>query len=78
MGPLIPLFGLLVMSALGFKARVDPHLSAFLPAHNQYLRFTSGASSADLLVASMVADRIPNMPVAEVGCGDSIGRPPAQ
>ena len=26
-GPLIPYFGLLVMSALGFKARVDPSLA---------------------------------------------------
>ena len=29
-GPLIPLSGLLVMSALGFKARVDPFWCAFL------------------------------------------------
>ena len=35
----IPVFGLLVMSPLGFKAR-----------------FTSGATSTDLLVASMAAE----------------------
>ena len=30
-GPLIPRFGLLVMSVLGFKARVDPLYAAFSP-----------------------------------------------
>ena len=30
-GPLIALFALLVMPALGFKARVDPFLCAFSP-----------------------------------------------
>ena len=53
-GPLIPLFGLLVMSALGFKARVDS-LACFL-ACVLFLRFTSGATPADLLTASMAAD----------------------
>ena len=42
-------FGLLVMSALGFKARVDS-LACFL-ACALFLRFTSGATPADLLAA---------------------------
>ena len=46
-----PVFGLLVMFALGFKAC----LCALLPAHNRILRFTSGATPADLLAASMAA-----------------------
>ena len=32
----------------------------------------------DLLAASMAASYIPHMHVAEVGCRDLIGRPPAQ
>ena len=48
MGPLLsvylyPFFGFLVMSDLLFKD----------PAHNRFLRFTSGETPADLLVASM-------------------------
>ena len=46
-----PVFWLLVMFALGFKAC----LCALLPAHNRILRFTSGATPADLLAASMAA-----------------------
>ena len=38
---------------LGFKARVDPCLHVSLPACNEFLRFTFGATPADLLVASM-------------------------
>ena len=47
---LIPLFWTkaLVILALGFKARVDSLL----------LRLTSGATPADLLVASMVAESL--------------------
>ena len=35
------------MSALGFKARVDP----VSPVYNRFLRFTSGLTSADFLAA---------------------------
>ena len=42
-------------SALGFKARVDSHLCALLPACNGFLRLTSGATPADPLAASMAA-----------------------
>ena len=49
-----PCFGLLVTSALGFKARVDS-LACFL-ACMLFLRFTSGAIPADLLTASMAAE----------------------
>ena len=74
-----PCFGLLVTSALGFKARVDhPLLACFVDVHNGFLRFTSGVTPANLLMASMAASHIPYMYVAEVGCWDSIGRPPAQ
>ena len=51
-----PVFGLLMTCALGFKARVDPlaHVLCHL-VHNGILRFTSGATPAELLVASMAA-----------------------
>ena len=45
-------FRLLVTPTLGFKVRVDPHLS---PACSGFLRFTSGVTSADLLMASMAS-----------------------
>ena len=51
----MPRSGLLVTSALGFNARVNP-------VHNGFLRFTSGATLANLLTASMAASRIPYMP----------------
>ena len=67
-----PCFGLLVTSALGFKARVDS-LACFL-ACTLFLRFTSGATPADLLTASMVARRVPYMlSSAEVGCQIQMG-----
>ena len=44
-----------MMSALGFKARVDSLTCASSPAYNIFLRFTSGATTVDLLVASMAA-----------------------
>ena len=50
-----PCFGLLVMSTLGFKARVSG-LHALSPVHNRFLRFTSVATPADLLVASMAVE----------------------
>ena len=49
-----PCFGLLVTSALGFKARVDS-LACFL-ACVLFRRFTSGATPANLLTASMAAE----------------------
>ena len=57
-----------------------PHLCASSPAHNGFLRFTSGVTPADLLAASMAAGQVSLHAtyVAEVGCWDSIGRPPAQ
>ena len=50
-----PCFWLMETSALGCKARVDRLVAcfAFSPAFNWFLRFTSGATTADLLVASM-------------------------
>ena len=51
-----PCFGLLVTSTLAFKAKVDPLLVCFLPSCNGFLRFTSGATPADLLVVSRAAE----------------------
>ena len=62
-----PCFGLLGTSALGFQAQVDPHLYAFSPGCNGFLRFTSGATPADFLTASMAAGHILYMHVKEVG-----------
>ena len=45
-------FGLLVMPALNFKARVDP--LTLSPACNGSLRFNCGMTPAELLVVSMV------------------------
>ena len=47
-------FGLLVTFPLGFKARVCRLIHTWL-WHTCYRRFTSDATSADLLVASMAA-----------------------
>ena len=45
-----PVFGLLVTSAPGFKARVDPVACMFSsPPCNGFLRFTSGVTPANLL-----------------------------
>ena len=46
-----PYFGLHVISALGFKVRVDPFL-----VWNGFLSFTSGLTPADLLMASMAVE----------------------
>ena len=48
-----PCFGLLVISALGFKARVDP-LACFVAC--VILRFTSGSTPADCIEVSMTAE----------------------
>ena len=54
LGPLVPLFGFLVTSSLGLKARVGSVLFAFCGGkcnvHSR--RSTSGATLADLLAAS--------------------------
>ena len=77
MGPLIPLFWTSGDVFYGFYAKLGwiPHLHASSPVHNRFLTFTSGVTPADLLEASMAADRMPHMYVAEVGCRDSIERP---
>ena len=52
-----PVFGLLVMSTLGFKSQGEfPHLHALSPVFNRIPRFTSAATPADLMVASMAAE----------------------
>ena len=56
-GPLIPLFGQFVTSALGFKAWVDFWLAPFL-AFMLFLRFTSGATPADCIEVSMSASHL--------------------
>ena len=43
------------MSGLGLKARI-PCFRASLPAYKRFLRFTSGATPADLLAASVAAE----------------------
>ena len=53
-------FGLLVLSALLFKARVHNLLTCFIVC-TLFLRFTSGTIPVDLLMASMVAHHIPYM-----------------
>ena len=47
-------FGLLVISALYFKAKVDS--TSCMPSCNRFLRFTSSVAPSDLLVASMTAE----------------------
>ena len=59
-GHCYPGFGLLVTSALGFKARVDFSLACFL-AYVLVLRFTSGVTPADCIEVSMAAGHIPYM-----------------
>ena len=39
-----PCFELLVISALGFKARVDPLLVSISPVHKKFVRFNFGAT----------------------------------
>ena len=56
MGLLIPLFLTSGDVFSGFQSQGQfPNLHASLPGHNGYLRFTSGVTPADLLVASMAA-----------------------
>ena len=49
-------FEFLVISVLGFKAKVDCCLHTSWPACNGFLRFTSSATPADLLTASTSAE----------------------
>ena len=46
---------------LSLKARMDPLLVALSAAYNGYLRFTSGATPADLLAASQAIDLALNL-----------------
>ena len=55
-GQLVPCFGLLVTSALGFKARVDSLLCVLTFLHATDSSFTYGVTPAALLTASMVAE----------------------
>ena len=52
MGPLIPLLWTSVHICLGFQS---PLFACFITC-NEYLRFTSGATPADLFAANMVAE----------------------
>ena len=45
----------LVMSTMGFKPRMHPHLHASSPACNEFLRFTSDVTHADHSTAKMAA-----------------------
>ena len=57
LGPLIPLFGLLDMSAVGFKARVDPFTSVLHQLHAMDSSDSPlGATPVDLFVARMAAE----------------------
>ena len=74
MGPLIPLFWTSGDICPGFQSQGEPlALCAPSPVHNGFLRFTSGATPADLLRASIAAGHVSYMHVAEVGCGDGLG-----
>ena len=57
MGPLIPLFWTSGDVCPVFQSQGGfPHLHAFLPVYNRFLRFTSGATPADCIEVSMAAD----------------------
>ena len=57
MEPLIPLFWTSWDFYPGFQSQNKfPHVGALSPTHNRFLRFTSGATPADHLAASMVAE----------------------
>ena len=68
-----PCFRLLVMSPLGFKARVGSALFELCRGVHDIcsLRFTSGATPLPVYIASIAASRFPHMHVsAEVGMPD--------
>ena len=50
------------------KAVWIPHLCAFSPAHNGFLRFNSGVTPADLLMASKAVSCVPYLHIADIGC----------
>ena len=60
-GALVPLFGFLLASSLGFKARVGSALLAFCggKCNVHSLRSTSGATPAKLLATSITASHLP-------------------
>ena len=61
-GPLTPQFCTSGDVCPGFQSQGGfPHLRVSLPVHNRFLRFTSGATPTDLLVAGMAASRISSM-----------------
>ena len=60
-------FRLLVMSSLGFKARLDFLLAHFL-VYMLFPRFTSGTTPTNFLMAGMAAGHIHYMHLAKVGC----------
>ena len=58
MEPLIPLFWTSWDIYPGFQSQNKfPHVRALSSTHNRFLRFTSGATPADHLAASMVAEQ---------------------
>ena len=62
MGPLIPLFWTPDDVSPGFQSQDgSSRLHALLPACNEFLRFTSGATPADCIEVSMAASHIPYM-----------------
>ena len=78
--PLVPCFGFLVTSPLGFKARVGSALFTFCGGEcNVYSpRSTSGATHTELLVATMQPVTSPHAS-AEMGLGlDLHGQSPGQ
>ena len=52
-GLLIPLYGLFITSALGFKARFDPYLCLYV-IDSRFLRFIFGVTPVVLFAASIV------------------------
>ena len=85
LGPLVPLFGFLVTSPLGFKARVGskpewvlPYLHCGGECNVHFLRSTSSATPADLLAAGAQPVTSPHA-CAEVGLGSDLnGQSPGQ
>ena len=61
-GLLIPLFWTSCDVCPGFQSQGgSPHLHALLPVSNRIPRFTSGVTTADLLVANMAAEQFWSM-----------------
>ena len=64
--PLVPLFGLLVTSAPGFKIRVDPIVCASSTTYNGFLRFTSGMTPVNIWTTGIAVN-----PFYTLTCSDS-------